>query len=622
MVAKKTLSQDAKGRFLKNIGWVRNPRSGKISQRKFYLGHDEDAAWHVAARLSALWKCVELRFERKHSLRQIEELMPEGFGPKVEYEMVGNVLQVKPYMARPLWCPTSLLIAEAIRNDQPVARIPFEIDPAAGKRLSGRYAFDPHGMNVAADQLNELRRDFNVIHIEFEDDKLAEIANQDMQRVAHRLQKESVQLLAKPLSHQALHQAIGAYKVFCLREHVDADGESTESAKTKVRQIEFVRRNTENLDLTQVGVKSVIQIIEILRARPFTLKTGKPCSKRTAQNCLKEFKAFLKWLDKDESYFWVWPVGYEFEPGRIAETPAGDSHTQPAKRLIETNTVTELTTLYFEADPIQRLYMLLGLNCGAISAEQTDLRLNEIYLNTQHPDSNALELPEERLGNWIVRFRGKTNVYGTWSLWPETVEAIQWWLTERDRIRDKICCGLLEREAEFDRTTEGRFLITQKGKPVATKTTRTGRLPNSWNSLLDRVVKQDKDFNRLSIKYLRKTGSSLVRKVSNGELASIYLAHGKPHGGDSDLEAYANRPFNQLFDALDKVHARLEPLWEAVPDPFAGPRRLGGKNHISKATIRKIKQMAIHGKSLVAIAEELSVHVTTVRRHIPDFVKN
>ena len=139
---------------------------------------------------------------------------------------------------------------------------------------------------------------------------------------------------------------------------------------------------------------------------------------------------------------------------------------------------------------------------------------------------------------------------------------------------------------------------------------------------MDRVVKEDKSFKRLSIKHLRKTGSSLVRKVSKGELASIYLAHGTPHGSDSDLEAYANRPFNQLFDALDLVHEKLQPLWDAVPEPFVGARRLGGKNHISKAKIKKIKQMAINGKSIAAIADELSVHVTTVRRHLPEFVKN
>ena len=112
-----------------------------------------------------------------------------------------------------------------------------------------------------------------------------------------------------------------------------------------------------------------------------------------------------------------------------------------------------------------------------------------------------------------------------------------------------------------------------------------------------------------------------MRKVSNAEMASIYLAHGKPHGGNSDLEAYANRPFEQLFDALELVHKRLQPMWDAVPEPFTQPRRLGGKNHISKAKIKQIRRLATSGKSVERIADKVGVHTSTVYRHLPEFTK-
>ena len=47
----KALSQDKGGRYIKNLGWVRNPNSGKFSQRKFLLGHDEETAKLAAVRL-------------------------------------------------------------------------------------------------------------------------------------------------------------------------------------------------------------------------------------------------------------------------------------------------------------------------------------------------------------------------------------------------------------------------------------------------------------------------------------------------------------------------------------------------------------------------------------------
>lgn len=617
----KKLSQDSKGRYLINIGRVRNPQTGKVSQRKFYLGYDEDAARHAAARLTALWKCVERRFTRIHNQRTSLELLPEEFRPAAEYEMVGNVIRQKPRPSHPHWCPISLSIAEAIRNDQPIAKIPLDLERTTATKKSGRHTFDStDSFSIATSTLTELRRDFNVIHLELEDEALSVLANQEIQKTANRLQVESERLQAKPLSHQQLHQAIEDYKLFTLRDNVDKDGESTPWAKAKVRQIEFVRRNTVDLDLTQVGEKSVVQIIETLRARPFALRTGKPCSKRHAANCLKEFKVFLKWLDKNKSYYWVWPAGYEFERGKIADDVSNDVGSEP-EPLLKTNSVSELAELYYEAEPIQRLYMLLGLNCGFIQAEQTSLKLREIYLDQCHPLSGLLEIPEEQKGNWIARYRRKTSIFGTWSLWPETVAGIKWWLKERNRIKEAICLGVKENEAAFNRSTQGLFLITQKGKPVATKDQRTGRLPNSYNSLLDRVVAKNKDFKRLSIKYLRKTGSTLVRKVSNAEITSIYLAHKKPAGQNDQLEAYANRPFEQLFDALDLAHERLKPLWDAVPEPFSQPRRLGGKNHISKAKIQKIRRLATRGKSVEKIAEAVSVHTSTVYRHLPEFMK-
>jgi len=337
-----TLAQDSKGRYLKNIGGVRNPKSGKISQRKFYLGHDEDTARHAAARLEALWKCVERRYERLHSQRLIQEALEDQHRPPTEYEMVGNVLQVKPYIPRPLWCPISLRIAEAIKDGRPIAKIPLELEPSSAIKKSGRQTFDSaSGFSRATDTLAELRRDFNVIHLELEDDVLSALANQQIRKTADRLQNESERLLAKPLSHQRLHQAIEDYKVFTRQNNVDKDGESTEWARAKVRQIEFVKRNTVDLDLTQVGEKSVMQIIETLRGRPYSLKTGEHCSKRYAANCLKEFKVFLKWLDKDKSYFWIWPAGYEFERGKIADIVADGSGSEPSARLIKTNTVSE-----------------------------------------------------------------------------------------------------------------------------------------------------------------------------------------------------------------------------------------------------------------------------------------
>jgi hypothetical protein len=429
-------------------------------------------------------------------------------------------------------------------------------------------------------------------------------------------------MLAAPSSSQSLHQAIEDYKIFVQRDLVDADGETTEWAKTKVRQIDFVKRSSLELDLAQLGEKSVVSIMETLRSRPITQK-GKHCSESFARSCLKELKKFLQWLDGSEYFFWTWPARFEYIVGRISKNPGNeDEFLEHPRRLVKMNSISELKTLYEFARPIQRLHLLLGLNCSFINAEQSALRHNEIYFGQQHPECLALGLPEEKLGDWISTFRSKSGVFGTWSLWPETVEAIRWWLVERNRIKTSICNELKISSEDFERgIAKGRLLITQNGIPFSEKNRRTGKIANSWDSLVSRVVKNNEGFNRLSIKFLRKTGSTFIRAIAGGEVSSIYLAHGSPYKDDRTLDVYANCPYGKLFESLGEFHSKLQPLWDAVPEPFSEPRKLGGKSNLTPTVIRKIKEMRINGIPAAQVAKELSMHVSTVHRNTPDFLK-
>ena len=152
----KALSQDKSGRFFKNIGWVRNPTSGKFSQRKFYLGHDDEAAKLAAARLDALWQCVERRHNKQAFYANI---LGEEFPERTRHDFEpGNVMILKEIDPRPTWCPLSLSLAEAIRKGQPVARIALENVPHRNIPREVR------------DWLFRTRQEFNVVHIEFDEE--------------------------------------------------------------------------------------------------------------------------------------------------------------------------------------------------------------------------------------------------------------------------------------------------------------------------------------------------------------------------------------------------------------------------------------------------------------------
>lgn len=133
---------------------------------------------------------------------------------------------------------------------------------------------------------------------------------------------------------------------------------------------------------------------------------------------------------------------------------------------------------------------------------------------------------------------------------------------------------------------------------------------------MDRIEKDMPTFPRLSPKSLRKTAGNIMREIAGGEIMGVFLAHGQPVKSDDLAEQYSNRPYGKVFGHLEVMHKRLQPLWDAVPDPFPldkAKTRNGGSN-ISVGKIDAIKNLTAEGKTPEEIAEALNVSVATVYR--------
>jgi hypothetical protein len=544
----KQLGRTKQGCFFRNLGWVKSS-TGNYTQRKFYLGYDEDPAKLASARLEALWKCVE-QLHAMNLGKSQSCVVFDDQPPRLNLEIsvaLGNdgspSFISKP--GKPIWNEISLVIAECIRNGDPVAHLPLklvcqELNVKHEKWLTA---------TLVSRWLNTVRSNYPCIHIDVTDRQLSEQIYEQLHEEGAKLVESGKALMREPLSNQKLHHAIEAYKSSTMRGMVDRDGESSEWAKAKCRQIEFVKKHSTDLDLSQLGGPSITTVLEVLRLRPVTVQ-GKPCSVRHSQNCIKEFRKMLEWLDDCDAYDWSWPTNFKFKSPKVSRTAVPNEKVPNVARQRQNRyfNETELKTVYVYATPIQRLYFLLGINCGFGNAEMTTLLLDDIFLHQQHPDENLFHFNSKSTDSWIVRERTKTHVIGTWKLWRETVLGIQWWLEERNRIKVEYSKSRKKHDPEFEVAVGGRFLVTQNGRSIADKNRRTGRIPNSWNSLIRRIQGDHSDFKKRSLGKLRKTGATLVRQISNGELASIYLAHGKPYGDDKDLECYADCPYGQLFE--------------------------------------------------------------------------
>ena len=102
--------------------------------------------------------------------------------------------------------------------------------------------------------------------------------------------------------------------------------------------------------------------------------------------------------------------------------------------------------------------------------------------------------------------------------------------------------------------------------------------------------KDHPNFPNYSFSSLRDTASNRIRHIAGGEVAAVFLCHGKPVKEDNLLDLYTNRPFGKLFEALRQLQEDLKPVFDAAPvDPWQQPMR----QHTSLGTRERILELIV-----------------------------
>jgi hypothetical protein len=328
--------------------------------------------------------------------------------------------------------------------------------------------------------------------------------------------------------------------------------------------------------MSEMTLDKVDEIIAYWVSRPVVKRSGKPASVHTCREQIKIFRRFLRWASRAE--LWQQPNGYAISYTRLRLTE-NEQQARATAEQVQRYKRDELQTLWEYARPLERLFMVLALNCGFGCREISTLCLSEISTDK------------------IRRVRRKSGVYGEWTLWPETLAALEWYRRQRP-ASDAL-----------------QLMLTRNAVPYANRTTNGNRnmaVANAWSRLLNRVNKDDQRFRRLSFNKLRKTAACLMRRAGGGETTATFLCHGKPVKDDPLSEIYSNRVFRRVFRALRRVHRFLGPVFATVVDPF--PDR-PTQPALSLGTIRRMRAMRQQGFKIMRIADELGISRDTVRRY-------
>lgn len=520
-------------------GYQRNlGRLPSGAQPKFYLGHNKDEA---VARLDAIvliWERVEQKWKGD----------PE----------------------RAVWDEQSHNAAKLVAKGEPL--------------VAHQGDYEPEDVYFA--RINEWRRNLRVPVIAA-NEFLFETGKQTLATNIKSTQQRLAQAIGSPTATgQSFHEALRGYQQHIRHEYRDSvDGSITDNGKKKLDQIDTIISYLPDLDLGALDFQGADEVFGVFRRRPISKRYKRPMAKKSCTNYIGELGRFFKWLHLSKDWQWRKPEDFELISRRAREL---DEDVEHEAKDTPVWTIDQLKILNEYATPIERVFLLLGLNCSYGADQAGRLRIGHLHLATK----------EDR-HSFIKRVRRKKKTASIHILWKQTVEALQWALQRRESQTH---------ETEF-------LLLTDNGRPYWSKTASGNRsqlIPNLWCRLLDRVQKDHTDFPRLPFNSLRDTSANMIRQMAGEETASLHLAH-KHQSKDEHLRRYTHPVRKRHFKALLKLEMKLRLIFESAgPNPFADRQ----KNYIGRMKIKQILDLKTNGKSVGEIAKIVDISVPTVYRYL------
>lgn len=558
---RQTWNLDNQGEYARQIGW-KHSRNGKLQQHKFRLGSDLKEAQRRERKIVEFWERIE------------------------------ETTDTTPVV----WTDFTLDVARQLAKGKLLIEIP-------------RKQYD--SPEAYARYLHRVQKHYPMISFVAEDeDAYTEGSTSNRTRVHSEIEEIRTRAVRTgnisdvdlTPGDGTLHEAMKGYIAWIKQDYYRPElGRITANGRTKIRQTETLMDRHADMPLTRLDEDAVEEMFRFWRQRPFKKGTTKPITKKSAENYISELSRFLRWLHKSKQFEWRKPENFEEINTRVD----GDPHDQQ-RRLIQVDTfsLAELVLLNKYATPLERVILLLGVNCGFGMAETTSLFVGEVslFLGHEKRHQEILGYQTTDADSFIKRIRRKNGVYGEFILFPQTVEAMQWALARRAK------------QPEF--RPDSRLLLNDRGDPYDKPTrseNRNQQIPNRFADLIRRVRIDERDFPRLSLGKLRKTAGDLVRRFADGEVFGVFMCHGQPVRTDDLADVYSNRPFGKVFDAIRRVQDYLKPMFDAAgPTPFKPQPQA----YTSRKTRDKMLQLHDQGQTVRQIAESVGKSRMTVHRHL------
>lgn len=275
--------------------------------------------------------------------------------------------------------------------------------------------------------------------------------------------------------------------------------------------------------LSEIGHDEVAAIVRYWTSRPKSKSTGNKISLVSVKAMIATARQFFYWLE--DTGKWTPPTGLKKLFSLNVKALQTNAERKKAATGIDTFSIADLHKLYTAANERTKLFMLLGLNCGFAQSEISSLTNWEIILRGGNPR--------------IERHRRKTEVFGIWPLWNETVAALKSQTSDTPKNEGDLAIT----------TSNGQPLVGYGGKNKS----RTDAVGQSWNKLVKRMP----NVPQLPFRFLRKTSADMIRKIAGRDMSEAFLAH-----ADTGIaKLYTNADFEKVTQAVNHLRIELDPMF-------------------------------------------------------------
>lgn len=460
---------DTRGYYTRQIGWELS-RSGKRQQHKFILGTDRKDAELRERKLRELWdqfekSCSESRPLWPDALMAIAVRVAKGIpdipvprGPReMQHQYAARVQRMQAKYPVICFIPedqhayeigqATLEMFEAIPKSAADLAIvtPNEDQILTWKELRQKayeagITLEPEPKPTASPPPSD-PTEFDRLGVLEPDDPAARLKPRHASQTNTAVTQESatpplVQSASKSPS-ATLHQAFNQYQAYLQKEFFrNETGHISPWGRTQVRQIKNLKRHHPDMPLSKLDATAVGELVAYWRRRPSKLNGTEPISAKAASHYLGTLMRFLTWLHASSEFDWTKPHAFSDFDRRIRRLPS--DHAKRSLEQVETFSLDELRLLMRYGQPLDRLLLLLGLNCGFGRAEIASLLVGEVHLHKAHSkrEQEILGFTTTDEDSFIKRIRRKSGVYGEHILFPMTVEALQWAFDRRKDFPD------------------------------------------------------------------------------------------------------------------------------------------------------------------------------------------